>query len=112
MKHDTTERLRTIREAFADSDATRRDFLRASAGVGAVLSLPGTAAAQAAESPEIVVPEQYRFVYEHTPADGTIPTLIEFESEDGLDELDALDVDVRTTTDPTAAAYWGSRRSR
>jgi hypothetical protein len=104
-EHDTTERLRTIREAFTGSDATRRDFLRASAGVGATLSLPGAAAAQAAEDAEVTVPEQYRFVYEHTPAEETIPTLIEFESEDGLDELDALDADARTTTDPTAAAY-------
>jgi hypothetical protein len=110
MTQDNEKRLRTIRQAFADSDVTRRDYLRASAGVGTALALPtttlsGTAIAQTADSSGITVPKQYQFVANHTPSDETVPTLIEFRDADGFSELDALDAEPRTTTDPSPAAY-------
>lgn len=101
---DPETRLRQIRTAFETSDVTRRDYLRAAAGVGA-LALPGTAVSQTPSAPSVELTEQYRFVYEHTPDDETVPTLIEFESADALDQLSALDVEARTTDQPKPVAY-------
>ncbi len=99
--HDRLDRIRT---AFEDSDVTRRDYLRAAAGVGA-LTLPGTAVSQTPSAPGVELTEQYRFVYEHTPEDETVPTLIEFESADAVGQVSTLDVEARTTTHPEPVAY-------
>ncbi len=101
---DLDDRLGRIRTAFDTSDVTRRDYLRAAAGVGA-LSLPGAALAQTSGEGGVELGEQYQFVYQHTPEDETIPTLIEFESADGLDGLSDLDVEAETTTEPVPVAY-------
>lgn len=101
---DLRDRLGRIRTAFDESNVTRRDYLRATAGVG-TLTLPGQALAQTSGDTGVELTETYRFIYQHTPEDETVPTLIEFESADGLDGLDDLDVDAETTTEPAPASY-------
>ncbi len=58
---DLRDRLGRIRTAFDESNVTRRDYLRATAGVGA-LTLPGQALAQTPGDTGVELTETYRFI--------------------------------------------------
>jgi hypothetical protein len=101
--HDKLDR---IRDAFDSSDTSRRDFLRASAGMGGTLAFPGEAfRSLARRQQEQTITNRFVYVYRHTPSDRTIPTLLTFDGDDAFDALDELDAPVRTTTEPTTAAH-------
>jgi hypothetical protein len=101
------DRLEEIRTAFDDSDTTRRDFLRASAGVGGGLALPGGALRNLTrqQQQQATITDLFVYVYQHTPEGRTIPTLLTFEDDAAFERLNALDAPVRTTTDPATAAH-------
>jgi hypothetical protein len=87
---------------FSDAPISRRQFARLSAAVGASLALPGNASADAGASE---FDPEYEYVLTHTPADYAVPTLVTFSSPAGMDGLDSVSSDVRTTTEPMPAAY-------
>ncbi|MWG34132.1 M14 family zinc carboxypeptidase [Halomarina oriensis] len=101
------DRLDRISTAFDDSTTTRRDFLRASAGLGGGLAIPGEAFRDFA-SPrrqQATITDLFVYVYRHTPSDRAIPTLLSLDDDAAFERLGALDAPVRTTTDPTTAAH-------
>jgi len=87
---------------FADAPVDRRTFLRLTAATTGTLALPGAATAQV-ESEKMT--ETYRFVANHTPTDDRIQTLVEVADASGLGRLEEFDFEVRTTREPTTAAY-------
>ncbi|WP_135806129.1 M14 family zinc carboxypeptidase [Halorussus marinus] len=87
---------------FADARVDRRTFLRLTTATAGTLALPGAATAQV-ESEKMT--DTYRFVANHTPTGDRIQTLLEVADASGLDRIESFDFDVRTTRDPTTAAY-------
>lgn len=90
------------KDAFDNSSISRRDFVRLSAATAGVLTFPGAALADISSSK---MTTEYEFVINHIPENEPVPTLIRLSDQSGLDELDALETDVTTTTDPSIAAY-------
>jgi hypothetical protein len=82
--------------AFDGIDLTRRDFTRLSAATAGALSLPGAASGKTLTSGKMT--KRYEFVVNHTADDYDVATLIEFSSTAGFVELDALDINYRSTT--------------
>lgn len=89
------------KDVFDESPISRRDFVRLSAATAGVLTLPGAALADVSSSK---MTTEYEFVINHTENE-SVPTLIRLSDQAGFDELDTLDVDVTTTTDPSIASY-------
>ncbi|WP_129114550.1 M14 family metallopeptidase [Halegenticoccus tardaugens] len=88
-------------------DATRRDFLRISAGIGGAVATAALASREtlAREESGERLTDLYEFIYRHTPGDRTIPTLLRVEDESAFDALSDVSGTVRTTTDPRPAAF-------
>ncbi|NHN49732.1 peptidase M14 [Halostella sp. JP-L12] len=89
----------------------RRQFLRATAGVGALSLLPATGARRSDRIDPAMTQggptttRAFEFVYERARPETTIPTLIELDDEAALDAVTEVDAEFRTLTDGAVAAY-------
>ncbi|WP_458186922.1 M14 family zinc carboxypeptidase [Haladaptatus sp. NG-WS-4] len=83
-------------------DLTRRDFARLATATAGALALPGASEAKLTSGS---MTARYQYVVNHTADDYAVATLVEFTSEAGFAELDALGIDYRKTTTPKSAAH-------
>jgi hypothetical protein len=80
---------------------SRRQFIRLSAATAGAITVSGSASALSSQKPT----DLYEFVATHVDDDFAIPTLIEFSSAAGFEDVRALGHNLVTTQQPTIAAY-------
>lgn len=92
-------------ENFDDVTIGKRDFMRLAAATTGTLLAPGQAVGGEGERSSQKMTEVYQYLVNHTPLEDQIQTLITFSDASGFDALNDIEGRVRTTKEPTTAAY-------